>query len=147
MHELNDAHKALLKWFTERPKEIVSHSDLEYGRVADECFRREGVEPPVNPGRTARDLRRAGYLCTGLRGTFHFDPDHDVEVAKIEWMRQQVKREIAGLMRRIVNLQELLMAPNVVDAKEKVRIGALIASIKELLSAEDLKVEVSKLDD
>ena len=62
-------------------------------------------------------------------------------------MRQQVKREIAGLMRRIVNLQELLMAPNVVDAKEKVRIGALIASIKELLSAEDLKVEVSKLDD
>ena len=141
MHELNDAHKALLKWFTERPNTIVSHSELEYSRVADDCFRREGIEPPANPGRTARDLRRAGYLCTSLRGTFLFDPTHDVESAKLEWMRSQVNRELAGLVRRTVVLQELLMVPNVVDDQEKARIGKLIASIKSLFSVDDLKTK------
>ena len=137
MHELSRAQEALLNWFMERPNEVVTHYALEYDRVADECFRREGIESPANPGKTARELRKQGYLCTKQRGTYSFDPSHDIASAKLEWKRAQVNRELKGILRSTIDLQELLMVPNLVGAAENLRIGKLIMGIKELFAEHD----------
>ena len=137
MRELSKAHEALLNWFQQRPNVVVTHHALEYDRIADECFRREGIEPPANPGRTARDLRKQGYLSTNQRGTFAFDPSHDIAGARLEWMRAQMNRELKGILRRTIDLQELLMVPNLVGGAEKARIGKLIMGVKQLFADHD----------
>lgn len=137
MDDLSPTEEALLNWFMQRPNVVVTHASLDYEKIADECFRREGLEPPENAGRTARELRKKGYLCTELYGTFSFDPSHDIAGAKLEWKRAKVNRELKGILRSTIDLQELLMVPNLVSAAENLRIGKLIMGIKQLFAEHD----------